>query len=245
MSSLVLLGGAAAFSYAEDWGYVDAFYYCAITLTTIGFGDFVALQKNQDLQERPHYVAFSLIFILFGLTVVSAAMNLLVLRFLTMNTEDERKEEFEAAIAARSAVRLDGDVITTNDSVVESILNEQQKRTTALADYSDLTSVCSCSCYNFRSTGNNAGIQGNAGKHRYKVTRSPGKIGHLLPLQSLSRDRCRAQRSSDDDEDDEDDDREAGEDQNRDKRGRYEQLSDEYETTANKSETSHQKRASI
>jgi len=79
------------FSYFEDWSYLDSFYYCVITLTTIGFGDYVALQRNHALQNRPEYVIFSLIFILFGLAVLSAAMNLLVLRFLTMNTEDERK----------------------------------------------------------------------------------------------------------------------------------------------------------
>jgi hypothetical protein len=32
-------------------------------------------------------------FILLGLTLISAAMNLLVLRFLTMNTEDEKRDE--------------------------------------------------------------------------------------------------------------------------------------------------------
>ena len=241
MSSLVLLGGAAAFSYAENWSYVDAFYYCAITLTTIGFGDFVALQKNQDLQMRPHYVAFSLVFILFGLTVVSAAMNLLVLRFLTMNTEDERKEEFEAAIAARSAVRLEGDVITTNDTAAESILCERRKQNAALADYSDLTSVCSCSCYNFRSTD----------KHRYKVTRSPGKIAHLLPLQALgddarkkrgrSRGGRRSQRhlGADDSDEAEDEYPDASASKDCD----YEPLSDEYDSSGKL--VAHQKRASI
>ena len=167
MSSIVLAGGAAAFSRYEDWSYLDAFYYCFITLTTIGFGDFVALQKNQVLQQRPEYVAFSLIFILFGMTVLSAAMNLLVLRFLTMNTEDERKDELEAAAASRSAVRLEGDVITANGLIISG----QQEN----PEYSDLTSVCSCTCYNFKV----------GGKHRYTVTRSPGKIAHLLPMHHM------------------------------------------------------------
>jgi hypothetical protein len=71
----------------QRWSYVDAFYYCFITLTTIGFGDYVALQQNEALQKKPEYVALCLLFILCGLTILSAAMNLLVLRFLTMNTE--------------------------------------------------------------------------------------------------------------------------------------------------------------
>ncbi len=146
---------------------MDSLYYCFITLTTIGFGDFVALQKDGALQKQAEYVAFSLVFILFGLTVVSAAMNLLVLRFLTMNTEDERREEMEAAAAARTAVRLEGDVITANGSIISG----QQEH----PEYSDITSVCSCSCYNLR-----ARARGKA--HRYTVTRSPGKIGHLLPM---------------------------------------------------------------
>ena len=165
MCSVVLAGGAAAFAFYENWNYLDACYYCFITLTTIGFGDFVALQKDSVLQKKPEYVAFSLIFILFGLTVVSAAMNLLVLRFMTMNTEDERRQELEAAAAARTAVRLEGDVITANGSIISG---QQQE----IPEYSDLTSVCSCSCYNFPSRG----------KARYSVTRSPGKIIHLLPM---------------------------------------------------------------
>uniref|UniRef100_H3AQY7 Potassium channel, subfamily K, member 9 n=1 Tax=Latimeria chalumnae TaxID=7897 RepID=H3AQY7_LATCH len=56
--------GAAAFSHYEDWSFFQAYYYCFITLTTIGFGDFVALQKNKALQRKPLYVAFSFMYIL-------------------------------------------------------------------------------------------------------------------------------------------------------------------------------------
>jgi potassium channel subfamily K protein len=52
-------------------------------------------------------------FILFGLTVVASSMNLLVLRFLTMNTEDERREEIQSAVA-RSSLRFDSDIISPN-----------------------------------------------------------------------------------------------------------------------------------
>ena len=109
--TIVLTAGAAVFAQYEKWHYLDALYYCFITLTTIGFGDFVALQREDSLAKRPDYVAFSLIFILFGLTVVSSVMNLLVLRFLTMNTDDQRRDYLEAAAQAQELRRLHGDVI--------------------------------------------------------------------------------------------------------------------------------------
>lgn len=104
---------AAVFAKYERWDYFDALYYCFITLTTIGFGDYVALQKDSALQSKPEYVALSLIFILFGLSVVSSAVNLLVLKFLTLNTEDERRDEHLRHVASLNPVRLEGDVIVT------------------------------------------------------------------------------------------------------------------------------------
>ncbi|KAG7271295.1 hypothetical protein CRUP_023310 [Coryphaenoides rupestris] len=92
--------GAAAFSHYEDWSFFQSYYYCFITLTTIGFGDFVALQKNRALQKKPLYVAFSFMYILVGLTVIGAFLNLVVLRFLTMNSEDERRDAEERASLA-------------------------------------------------------------------------------------------------------------------------------------------------
>ncbi|KFR10072.1 Potassium channel subfamily K member 9, partial [Opisthocomus hoazin] len=112
MENMVLVGflscmgtlciGAAAFSYFEGWTFFHAYYYCFITLTTIGFGDFVALQKNEALQKKPPYVAFSFMYILVGLTVIGAFLNLVVLRFLTMNSEDERRDAEERASLRRA-----------------------------------------------------------------------------------------------------------------------------------------------
>lgn len=81
-SSIFVAGGAYAFSRFEGWTYLDSLYYCIITLTTVGFGDLVALQNDKEMQVKPAYVALNVFFILAGLAVVSAAMNLLVLRFL-------------------------------------------------------------------------------------------------------------------------------------------------------------------
>ncbi|XP_076128394.1 potassium channel subfamily K member 3a isoform X2 [Alosa pseudoharengus] len=100
MSTLCV--GAAAFSRYEDWSFFHAYYYCFITLTTIGFGDYVALQKDHALQTNPKYVAFSFIYILTGLTVIGAFLNLVVLRFMTMNAEDERRDAEQRALLSRT-----------------------------------------------------------------------------------------------------------------------------------------------
>lgn len=59
------------------------------------------MQTDNALQGTPEYVLFSLIFIVVGLTMVSASINLLVLKFFTLNTEDEKRDEQEAQLAAR------------------------------------------------------------------------------------------------------------------------------------------------
>jgi len=158
MSSVVVAGGAWVFCRYEPWPYLDSIYYCIITLTTIGFGDYVALQRNEDVQSKPEYFVFSFIFILVGLAVLSAAMNLLVLRFLTMNTEDERKDELEAFAASQSAVRLDGDIITSKPgtagaAAAAALLQRRNVDELPTVDgqtvqyVDDQVSVCSCTCY--------------------------------------------------------------------------------------------------
>ncbi|XP_054638365.1 potassium channel subfamily K member 15 isoform X1 [Dunckerocampus dactyliophorus] len=117
MENMVLVGflscigtlcvGAAAFSHFEGWSFFHAYYYCFITLTTIGFGDFVALQKKEDLQEKTPYVVLSFMYILVGLTVIGAFLNLVVLRFLTMNSEDEKRDAQERASLKRDRGLLD------------------------------------------------------------------------------------------------------------------------------------------
>ena len=104
-----------------------------------GFGDLVALQQDNALQQRPEYVIFALFFIMFGLAVIAALLNLMLLKFMTMNTEDENRDEIEAMEAARLTVKLDGDIIMGEIVADKRFCNSR-------ASEEELRSVCSCTC---------------------------------------------------------------------------------------------------
>lgn len=162
-----LCAGAAAFSHFEGWSFFNACYYCFITLTTIGLGDFVALQKKDTLQKRPHYVAFCFMYILVGLTVVGAFLNLVVLRFLTVSAEEQetqRKDtrdsrevseaEGEAADVGRkegkdgrsSRLSLPVEAGTSCVNLLSSPSEEHRHVVSDLPHFSKLGALFSCMC---------------------------------------------------------------------------------------------------
>ncbi|XP_063984910.1 two pore potassium channel protein sup-9 [Diachasmimorpha longicaudata] len=155
LSSIIITTGAAVFSRYEGWSYFDSFYYCFVTLTTIGFGDYVALQNDQALSTKPGYVALSLVFILFGLAVVAASINLLVLRFMTMNAEETRRDESELQASSHHVLTLDGEVLAVNGKLLSS-------HVPMIHETDDCVSVCSCTCLGTATTDliDSSGYQG-------------------------------------------------------------------------------------
>ncbi|XP_073999420.1 potassium two pore domain channel subfamily K member galene [Rhodnius prolixus] len=70
-----IIGGALLFSDWEDWGYADSAYFCFITLTTIGFGDFVPAQRvNRKNGEMS--IALCSLYLLFGIALLAMSFNL-------------------------------------------------------------------------------------------------------------------------------------------------------------------------
>ena len=61
---------AAVYSHIENWSYLNAFYYCFISLTTVGLGDYVP--GDAEYQEYRHlYKICSIVYLLMGvLTMV-------------------------------------------------------------------------------------------------------------------------------------------------------------------------------
>lgn len=80
--------GAYVFHKSEGWAYLNAAYFCVITLTTIGFGDFVP-ETNEEALEQ-HIVLTSL-YLLCGISLI----------FMTFEMVQEQVRTFLKKVAFR------------------------------------------------------------------------------------------------------------------------------------------------
>jgi voltage-gated potassium channel len=71
IATLVILGiGTLAYRIAEDWGWIGSFYFCVITLTTIGYGD---LSPTSDFTRL-----FTVLYAFLGIGIFATFITVLV-----------------------------------------------------------------------------------------------------------------------------------------------------------------------
>ncbi|CAF1030171.1 unnamed protein product [Adineta steineri] len=73
---LYLTLGAILFNIWENWGFLNSFYFCFITITTIGFGDFVPGASLKVEAEKEKLISAA-VYILFGLVLIAMCVNLM------------------------------------------------------------------------------------------------------------------------------------------------------------------------
>ncbi|KAK0395640.1 hypothetical protein QR680_001369 [Steinernema hermaphroditum] len=71
---LYIAFGGILFAFLESWTYMDAFYYCFVSLTTIGFGDIVP--------ERHEYIVIMLVYLGVGLAVTTMCIDLVGIQYI-------------------------------------------------------------------------------------------------------------------------------------------------------------------
>ncbi|KAE8600499.1 hypothetical protein XENTR_v10013281 [Xenopus tropicalis] len=93
---------AVIFQHIEDWHTLDAFYFVVITLTTIGFGDYVA--GGSDIEYLDFYKPVVWFWILVGLAYFAAVLSMISdwLRVISRKTKEE-VGEFRAHAAEWTA----------------------------------------------------------------------------------------------------------------------------------------------
>ncbi|XP_050333179.1 uncharacterized protein LOC126761233 [Bactrocera neohumeralis] len=84
-----ILGGAVLFAYWEKWSFLDSAYFCFITLTTIGFGDFVPAKGVKDESEQS--IAYCSLYLLFGIALLAMSFNLVQEEFICNVKEVARR----------------------------------------------------------------------------------------------------------------------------------------------------------
>ncbi|CAF1577839.1 unnamed protein product, partial [Didymodactylos carnosus] len=140
LSVLTLLTGSYIFCLYEPWGCFNSSYYCLLTLTTIGFGDFVPLQDKSYNEYPWPYKIFTIGFILSGLTILASSSNLLVLKMVETDTNRIKNEQSLAQERSKHAVHVVGDVISANGRLIS--LGETPPE--SMTQISESISLCSC-----------------------------------------------------------------------------------------------------
>ncbi|XP_055374678.1 uncharacterized protein LOC129607616 [Condylostylus longicornis] len=69
-----IIAGAFLFASWEKWSFLDSAYFCFITLTTIGFGDFVPAQGVKESSKES--IALCSLYLLFGIALLAMSFNL-------------------------------------------------------------------------------------------------------------------------------------------------------------------------
>ena len=62
-----LLVGTLVYHWLEGWNYLDSLYFCVITLTTIGYGDFTP--------KNPIGKAFTIVYVINGIVILLALFD--------------------------------------------------------------------------------------------------------------------------------------------------------------------------
>jgi len=97
IASLVLFLGFGAFLFTiwEDWSFFDAFYFCFVTMTTIGFGDMTPSISGAD---KSLYMVVVTVYILVGLAFTSTIIELVRRQYAE---SWKRMQELRAQIQAQ------------------------------------------------------------------------------------------------------------------------------------------------
>jgi hypothetical protein len=82
---IILIFGSITFHYLEGWCFFDAFYFCVITLTTIGYGDLYPITFSGKL--------FNLVYILFGLGLILSFIKTVYDHFENIKIEHKKKQK--------------------------------------------------------------------------------------------------------------------------------------------------------
>lgn len=86
LTTVVILGiGSAVYHYLEGWTWIDAIYFCMITLTTIGYGDYSPQTDGGKI--------FTMFYIVIGLGMILSFINTIYHHYTNVKSDHKRKND--------------------------------------------------------------------------------------------------------------------------------------------------------
>ncbi|XP_006148675.1 potassium channel subfamily K member 5 isoform X1 [Tupaia chinensis] len=118
------------FMVTEEWDYIEGLYYSFITISTIGFGDFVA-GVNPSANYHALYRYFVELWIYLGLAWLSLFVNWKVSMFVEVHKaikkrRRRRKESFESSPHSKKALQVAGGAVS-KDVNIFSFLSKKEE----------------------------------------------------------------------------------------------------------------------
>lgn len=85
-TTMVVLGlGTVVYHFVEGWRWIDSFYFCVITLTTVGYGDMTPQTDAGKL--------FTVFYILVGIGIILTFINAVYFHYDSLIKEGKKENE--------------------------------------------------------------------------------------------------------------------------------------------------------
>ncbi|KFD54796.1 hypothetical protein M514_04230 [Trichuris suis] len=75
LSCTMITLAALLYTYAEEWSYLEAVYFCFVSFATIGFGDLISSQQASEISTYKIYRILNFIVLFFGCCCIYSLLN--------------------------------------------------------------------------------------------------------------------------------------------------------------------------
>ena len=82
-AGVLVLTGTLFYWRFEDWSFIEALYFCVVTLTTVGYGDLSPTTDGTQI--------FTIVYILTGFGVLVALLTAVAQQYMTQKAESGRR----------------------------------------------------------------------------------------------------------------------------------------------------------